>query len=461
MKKRKIILILTDGVSLKNFLYSDFINRFDSEFDIFVLNLTPFDIKKYNVKEIKFNNTKIHWFTDVIKTAKIFIQLNLNVRRTNDQIYNDYKFPVKFNNLKTVIKFLLFKSLIVLFNSEKGLKYIDRLINYYERKTKFYNECLLKFNEINPNFILSTSQRSIQSLSPILAGKSLKIPTACFIYSWDNLPKATLLLETNYYFVWSSFMKQELLSYYPNISNNQILVTGTPQFEKHLDNSLIIEKNKFFNKYNLDFNTKYICFSGDDVTTSPNDHLYLKDIAKLVLKLNKKGSNYGIIFRRCPVDFSGRYQNVINEYKEVIKEIEPKWIKISNSWNTIFPEKEDTNLLISIIKYSELVINVGSSMVFDFITSNKPCCYINYEIDNKEKENHYVKNLYNYVHFRSMPSRDSVFWINSIDSLEKFLLQDEIEKMMTNTKDWFKIINMHPIENASKRIFENIKQIVE
>jgi hypothetical protein len=35
------------------------------------------------------------------------------------------------------------------------------------------------------------------------AAQELGIPTATFIFSWDNLPKATLVLEPDYYFVWS------------------------------------------------------------------------------------------------------------------------------------------------------------------------------------------------------------------------------------------------------------------
>jgi hypothetical protein len=35
----------------------------------------------------------------------------------------------------------------------------------------------------------------------LLAAQQLGIPTATFIFSWDNLPKATMVVETDYYFV--------------------------------------------------------------------------------------------------------------------------------------------------------------------------------------------------------------------------------------------------------------------
>jgi hypothetical protein len=44
----------------------------------------------------------------------------------------------------------------------------------------------------------------------LLAAQQLGIPTATFIFSWDNLPKATMVVETDYYFV-GDHMKLELL----------------------------------------------------------------------------------------------------------------------------------------------------------------------------------------------------------------------------------------------------------
>ena len=43
------------------------------------------------------------------------------------------------------------------------------------------------------------------------------------------------------------------------------------------------------------FSKKYICFSGDDITTSPNDPVYLGDTAKAIMKLNESGQNLGIV----------------------------------------------------------------------------------------------------------------------------------------------------------------------
>ena len=103
-------------------------------------------------------------------------------------------------------------------------------------------------------------------------------------------------------------MKKEVLKYYPFITEEQIFVTGKPQFEPHYDESLKLTRADFFEAHNLDVNKKYICYSGDDETTSPLDQYYLEDLSNAVRSLNNKGENLGIIYRKCPVDFTSRYK---------------------------------------------------------------------------------------------------------------------------------------------------------
>jgi hypothetical protein len=41
-------------------------------------------------------------------------------------------------------------------------------------------------------------------------------------------------------------------------------------------------------------------------------------------------------------------------------------------WNTVLPTAEDLDLQVNTIAHTEMVINLGSSMVFDYISYDKP-----------------------------------------------------------------------------------------
>lgn len=463
MKNNKIFIFLPDGIGLRNFAFSKF-NQLglDENFEIKYWNNTPFKLTDLGFEEIKIKKAKSHPLTDSYKNARKHIELDLNIKRENDKVYNDYRFPFSYKTIKLTIKNLLTRFLITTHSSSKGLEKIREKLKALERKTSYYQDCLETLKKEKPAIVFCTNQRPVLAIAPLLAAQELEIPTATFIFSWDNLPKATMVIETDFYFVWSEHMKKELLSYYPYINENQISVTGTPQFEAHFDADNLVSREVFFQQNELDINKKYICYSGDDITTCPDDSQYLFDVGNAVRNLNKKGYSLGIIFRRCPVDFSNRFDKVLEEYRDVITPIEPLWKKNGEQWNTILPTKEDVILQTNTIQHTEMVINLGSSMVFDYVSYKKPCAFINYDVVNKKDKNWSVTKIYNYIHFRSMPHKEAVIWINSSDDIAdkiRFGLENQTQ-IIVNAEQWFEKINQHPPQFASQRIFEAIKKIV-
>lgn len=464
MPKSKVFILLPDGVGLRNFAFTKFYDLgIEKGYDVVFWNNTPFDLKELGFQEIKINNPKNQIFTDLFKNARKHIELNLNIKRENDKVYHSYRFPFSYKGLKNTLKSVVTQLIIFVFNSKTGLKAIRWIIKKLEQNTAYYKSCKQVLEKENPDLVFCTNQRTSSAIAPILAAQKLKIPTISFIFSWDNLPKATMVIETDYYFVWSQHMKKELLHYYSYINEHQIYVTGTPQFEPHFDSNLHLSREDFFKEYQLDPSKKYICYSGDDITTSPNDPFYLENCAKAIQELNERGYNLGILFRRCPVDYSDRFDKVLNEYKHIIVSIAPKWLKKGTIWNTILPTKEDNQLLVNTIKYTEFVVNLGSSMAFDAVCHEKPCIYINYDDSKGKVKNWSVKKIYNYVHFRSMPSKKAVWWLdysNETVNLFETILKNPI-KENEETKKWFEKIATTNPENASNSIWQSIQIILD
>jgi hypothetical protein len=337
LKQKKLFVLIPDGVGLRNFAYSrfpDFVK--EAGWELVYWNATDFDLGTLGLKEIKLNSRARSW-TDLLKRAKIISELDHFKQKFNDPVYDKYKFPPGSNGFKKKLKNSIVSGLVRKFKGEKGLEKLRDQMESSERKSDFYLTCKSLLEKEMPDVLFCTSQRPVNAIAPVLAAKDLSIPTACFIFSWDNLPKATKVIESDYYLVWSEYMQTELLKYYPYIRPDQVKITGTPQFEVHYDKELVLSKEEFFKKYELDKAKKYLCFSGDDITTSPHDEFFLEDVAQAVYSLNKKGENLGIIFRRCPVDFSRRYDKVLEQYREIIVHIDPDWSGYGDSWNQTMP----------------------------------------------------------------------------------------------------------------------------
>lgn len=461
MEKKKIFVIIPDGVGLRNFVYSSFPEKAESSgLQVTYWNQTSKDLTEEGLKEIKLDG-KPRAFTDIYKRAKIESELNYFKEKFQDSVYDIYKFPAVSSGFKNRLKNTLVRSLVSLNSNKEGTHRLQDRMEQSERKSAYYKKCRALLESEKPDIIFCTNQRPLKAIAPVLAANDLGITTCCFIFSWDNLPKATKVINADYYFVWSEWMKNELLTYYTDIDPEKVKVTGSPQFGSHYNSENIIERKEFFEKNGLDSNRNYLCFSGDDITTSPQDHEYLEDVAKAVQKLNSKGGSIGIIFRRAPVDFSRRYDEVISNYKDIIIPIAPLWKKQGEQWNEILPEKEDLILQTNIIAHTFLVVNLGSSMVFDYASYGKPCAFINYNPKGEMPKD--VNVIYNYVHFRSMPE-NAVFMINDKKDITDTILRvikSKDREVVKNAKVWFEKINRPPLENATERIIGYLQELTK
>lgn len=462
-QNKKIFILLPDGVGLRNFVYSGFFEQGRAQgFDIVYWNNTLFRIADFGYPELKMESARMHSLTYIYKAARKEIELTLNRKKSGDSVYDTYRFPLRYSNFKQAVKNIGIELVTATHNSRKGLRRIVTKIDALERRTDTYKRNYKVLQRENPAMLFLTNQRQVVAVSTILAAKDLGIPTATFIFSWDNLPKATMVVDTDYYIVWSELMKSQLLAYYPNIRPEQVFITGTPQFESHFNPSLITPREVFFAANGMDTSKKYICFSGDDFTSSPDDPAYLEDTALAVRKLNQEGHQLGIVFRRCPPDVSGRYKEIVAKYNDVIVELEPKWKALTESWAGVLPMPEDVALQANTIAHTEFVVNLGSSMVFDYAAFGKPCGYFNYNQPRRLDPKWDLHTCYRYVHFRSMPSREVVVWLN-----DKSSLAENLEKMLTGMPDtvraaqqWFEIINQAPAAGASRRIWKAFEKII-
>lgn len=463
--KKNIFIFLPDGVGLRNFALTSFKDIGErSGFDITYWNNTPFSItEKLGFKEVKIQEKSLHTLTTVYTRARKRIELNVFDKKFKEVVYNTYNFPQSYKGLTNFTKSFLVDILVQFGSNDKGIEFVREKIKKLERSTSKYQESKKQLEEHRPDFVFCTNPRPTQAIASILAAQDLGIPTGTFIFSWDNLPKATTLIETDYYFVWSDHMKKELLMYCPYVNENQVFVTGTPQFESHFDSTLLQSKEEFFSTHNLDISKKYICYSGDDIVTSPLDQYYLEDLAVSVRELNKAGYSLGIIYRKCPVDFTDRYDAILEQYKDVIVSIDPLWTPVGKSWNEIMPTKEDFALQSNICEYTEFVGNIASSMVFDFSAHDKSCLFFDYEQPQLKKGIRDIGQNYKYIHFRSKPSEEAALWVRNkkdLTSIVKDIIDGKISSVK-ESKKWFATVVGPDPTKASENIWKSLSSILK
>lgn len=109
---------------------------------------------------------------------------------------------------------------------------LDGWLSWSLRPTRDFERV---FARIRPDLVFNCSHiHGEQADLPLRIARALGIPTAAFIFSWDNLSsRGRLFVPYDYYLLWNEDMRRHLLRLYPKTDPARILVTGTPQFDFH------------------------------------------------------------------------------------------------------------------------------------------------------------------------------------------------------------------------------------
>lgn len=463
MNHNKLLVVFPDGVGIRNYLYSGVLDDFSKEICLFhnFTSETISYLKKLGKIEddLLIPDYKETVNEKFIRELIVLARLRNNIKITgNESLMENWK-PNR-QKLSNAIFYRAVEAVAKFYKDYKSILKLELRYNKLIRQNEFYHAVKKILIKINPQLVFCSHQRAMKMATIFAAAHDLKIPTSTVIYSWDNLPKAKLALRSDQYLVWSNYMKEEFHLFYPEIPTESIVVSGTPQFTFYADPKYIIEKTDFYKKYQLDISKKTICFSGDDERTSPDDHQYLEDVLDAITK-NGLSDQYQILLRRCPIDLTGRHNKVIQKYPNLVKEAPPLWkFENTKSWTEIYPLYDDVALLVSTAFYCDVVINIGSTMAFDFAMFNKPCLFINYDQDVQVDSEWSVDQVYRFQHFRSMESFDAVGWIDSKEMIVPLIQKaiDSPESVGRERNLWLDKVVQHPSKSAFTTMLNNIQR---
>lgn len=464
-----MILLVPDGVGIRNYIFSSFIGNFIKDGNEV---LVYHNISTSAIEEIQMNKSEIRDFKVIPKFKEKFIarllresiayaRILVNTKTLNNITILKFWSPSK-NGFKKKILYSLAEILgFILSNSYSLILKADAL---YEKEivknktTELIKKTLLDYQ---PDIILNLHQRAPCTVPIISSAIELNIKVATVIYSWDNVPKARLISRYDSYFVWSKLMKKELDLLYPEIVSSQIHIVGSPQFEFYFQEKYHIDKDFFYDQFGLDNQKKTICFSGNDLA-SPYEAYYLNDLCEALCEIDQIDRPQ-IIFRRCPVDKTNRFNQVLKKYSHLVFSIDPDWGGLLGSngcFSENYPRFNDLSLLVNTIRHSDLVINLGSTMAHDAAILDKPCLYLNYDpvVNSVFK----VEDIYNFQHFRSMENINAVGWINSKEEILQKIESALINPLQVgkDRKKWLKKIVLHPIENSSRLLHKKILECI-
>jgi len=319
------------------------------------------------------------------------------------------------------------------------------------------------FQQRRPDIVLSSSQQSPRVLLPVLAAKSLGIPTVAFVASWDNLTsKGRIAAPFDHYLVWSEHMKRELLQFYPHVQPSSVHVTGTPQFDCYRDESLKMERSEFFARIGADPQRPLICYSGGDTGNCPEDPEHLRILLDGI-RTQRIPGNPQVIVRPSPADPGDRYAQLRRDYPELIYSA-PAWEHLEpGNWTRCIPMPEDLKLLANLTRYADLNVNMASTMTLDFAIQGKPVVNIAFDVNSPPPLRVPLWDLfYQWEHYRPVVEMKAARFARSADELLEHV-NSYLNNPSLDEEGRRRLVELQvgvPVGHACSRITQSLDEIL-
>ncbi len=310
------------------------------------------------------------------------------------------------------------------FASRAGLRFLEkteRLSSRLLSKTKDYE---LTLKKLNPSLVFNGSHvHSRNAIQAVQAAQWLGIPTATFIFSWDNLTsQGRISLPYDYFLVWNEALKQKLLDMYDWIKPENVFVTGTPQFDLHFRKETYLTREDYCRQIGADPDRDLVLYTTGMPNHMPGEPEIVEGIANM-LSAYPGEKRPQLLVRVYAKDLTGRFDELRNRRRDIIF-ADPKW---ERGWLT--PKEDDASALVNAIRHCKLGINVASTVSLELCMFDKPTINVGYNPPSVPLEELSYADYYEFDHYKPVVDSGAVqvAWdVKEMDALiNKSLLNPE------------------------------------
>ncbi|MEZ4774551.1 MAG: hypothetical protein R3D00_15305 [Bacteroidia bacterium] len=398
-RKRSILLILPNVVSLRDVIFTGLLNRLSVDFQVDIMcaaadkpNLRTYCEENgfglYNTPEQKPGKffawlnpwllAWVHWFGK----QRIARKGNIHTIQTEMEAER-HRSPLKYYS-KYLLSILFFQF----------SPFFNLLLKAYKTSLDT-SESVKLLAEISPATILIFDIFAPTHQHVIAAAEKTPFPMVAWIRSWDNLSaKGVILYHFHRYLVWNDIMREELLTYYDHIPETIIDVIGGLVFDYHIRFLEEPEPESFLYREQI-HGKKVITFMLNYPDLSPG---YLEDVKTILAAIEdgKFGENTLFIVRIQP---GPRSEGQFDKLKPFENRI------LIDRWPANPPDFSLDAWMINhrhfcqLVQYSDVLINYPSTTTIDGAIYDVPSVTISFDGDGEKPYNQSVSRISKRTHY--------------------------------------------------------------
>lgn len=375
-KKGSLVVLLPRGESLRNFVHTGALSRAGEHINLSILSaVTNYQI----VQNLRDRFPRVSTLTEAYETWPVRFQRELIDIAHGRWVWSqaaqlrwrirDGEAISSTQKVKRKGK----KALGSIFASRTGISVLSRAERFTSRLLSNSTEYLRAFEELKPTLVFNSSHiHSRNAIQAVQAAQWRGIPTATFIFSWDNLTsQGRIILPYDYFLVWSEKLKVQLLEMYEWIAPENVFVTGSPQFDFHFRPEFYQTREQFCQQIGANPDRPIVFYATGMPNHMPGEPSIVEGIAD-ILNSFPAARRPQLLVRVYAKDRSDRFEDLKKRRPDILFP-EVAW---EREWLTPMPD--DSYALVNTLRHCAVGINVASTVSLELCMFDKPVINIGY-----------------------------------------------------------------------------------
>ncbi len=423
--RKRIVVILPRGEAIRNIVYSGTLDRLNDEFEVHLLTVDPGQ-EFSKLLETKCNKVyplieyRDRWLVriqrEILETAHnrwLWSRAAKERSRLRDKEAITFR-QKAIRRAKKIASFPV--------ASRSGLNALSTLERSSSRVLRTTDEYVSLFESLEPALVFNASHvHSRNAVHAVEAALWMGIPTATFIFSWDNLTsQGRIMRPYDHYVVWNDSLRHQLLEMYEWIKSENVYVTGTPQFDSHFQSSTYMTREEYCEQIGADPKRPIVFYATGMANHMPGEPSIVEGIAD-ILATYPIEARPQLLVRVYAKDVSGRFDEVRSRRKDIIF-ADPLW---EPAWLT--PKPEDAAAFVNALRHCAIGINVASTVSLELCMFNKPVINVGYNPPSVPVDELSYADYYEFDHYKPVVESGAVRVASSVEEMESL-----IEEFVTN-----------------------------
>lgn len=420
--KPHIVLIVPRGEAVRNFIYSDTLRLLSQQARVTLLSVVTNErilryarpyVERIIPLEEHTERRLVRYLRHVIHYAHfrwLWSKVAQNIWEWHD---------AEATTLPRKAKRLVWKAVIRLLANRPAL----RMLSALEREATWFlrpdDHFVRLFRELQPDLVFNTSHiHGPAGELPAKIAHHMGIPVAGFIFSWDNLTsRSRIFVPYDYYFVWHTGMRDQLLHIYPEIPAERVFITGTPQFDFHFKPEFQLSREELAQRIGFDPSRPYILYTTGIAHHFPEEHRTVELVIRLLdgIPVTPKPQ---LVVRTYIKDTSPEMLALAQRKLPDVFFPPPLWDK---EWFT--PLYEDLAIYTSLLRHAALGINAASTVSLELLMHDKPVINLGFDPPGSSVPHHfrYVRHI-EFDHYWPVATSGAVMVARSAEDLREMLI---------------------------------------